>query len=204
MSGAAPGRNLRLAISFSTDFFFAPISCLGTCVARRRSRRTLVRCLLGPISAASRVSFITHTPCCMQVRGAKGAGMPPKCSFFHPTLHCYSGVAGRRVEQPCRVSFASDLFLFPQVWRADESTGFVAWAFAAGRSDILELNSSLAQRTGSTRVAKEAHDERSLKRRRRSHRGHPSSRRQTRLPNSRSIAVNSRLSSLPRSRRQTP
>ena len=88
--------------------------------------------------------------------------MPPKLSFFHSTFHCFQVWLADESNSRVALLLSRTCFFFHKVWRADESTGFVAWAFAAGRLDILELNSSLAQRTGSTRVAKEAHDERSL------------------------------------------
>ena len=65
--------------------------------------------------------------------------MPPKLSFFDSTFHCFQVWLADESNSRVELLLSRTCFFFHKVWRADEPTGFVAWAFAAGRLDILEL-----------------------------------------------------------------
>ena len=61
------------------------------------------------LSRVSRFFYYSHP---LLYAGAAGQRMPPKFSFFPPHISLLPGVAGRRVEQPCRVSFSRTCFSF--------------------------------------------------------------------------------------------
>ena len=66
--------------------------------------------------------------------------MPPKSLCLPPHIALLFRCGGPTSRTAVsRFLLGRTCFFFHKVWRADEPTGFVAWAFAAGRLDILEL-----------------------------------------------------------------